>query len=162
MSDIDLAGKKVLIRADLNVPQNDAGVIMDDTRITASIPAIQYALDHGAAVMVTSHLGRPLEGQFSHEDSLAPITLRIADLLGRKVPLVSDWVENGVRVAPGEIVMLENCRLNIGEKANDENLAKKLPSCVMCMSMMPLVRPIGPKQRPMVWLNLRQLLVLAH
>ncbi len=126
MSDIDLAGKKVLIRADLNVPQNDAGVIMDDTRITASIPAIQYALDHGAAVMVTSHLGRPLEGQFSHEDSLAPITLRIADLLGRKVPLVSDWVENGVRVAPGEIVMLENCRLNIGEKANDENLAKKI------------------------------------
>ena len=126
MSDIDLAGKKVLIRADLNVPQNDAGVIMDDTRITASIPAIQYALDHGAAVMVTSHLGRPLEGQFSHDDSLAPITLRIADLLGRKVPLVSDWVENGVRVAPGEIVMLENCRLNIGEKANDENLAKKI------------------------------------
>ena len=128
MSDVYLTGKKVFIRADLNVPQNDAGVIMDDTRIRASIPAIQYALDQGAAVMVTSHLGRPVEGEFSPEDTLGPIALRIADLLGRKVPLVSNWVEGGVKVAPGEVVLLENCRINKGEKKNDDELAKKIAS----------------------------------
>ena len=126
MSDVSLAGKKVFIRADLNVPQNDAGVIMDDTRIRASIPAIQYALDQGAAVMVTSHLGRPVEGEFSPEDTLGPIALRIADLLGRKVPLVSNWVDGGVKVGPGEVVLLENCRINKGEKKNDDELAKKI------------------------------------
>lgn len=126
MSDVALSGKRVFIRADLNVPQNDAGVIMDDTRIRASIPAIQYALDQGAAVMITSHLGRPVEGEFSPEDTLGPIALRIADLLGRKVPLVSNWVENGVKVAPGEVVLLENCRINIGEKINDDELAKNI------------------------------------
>ena len=126
MSDVALAGKRVFIRADLNVPQNDSGVIMDDTRIIASIPAIQYALDQGASVMVTSHLGRPTEGHFSPEDSLAPIALRIADLLGRKVPLISNWVENGVKIAAGEVVLLENCRINIGEKANDLVLAQKI------------------------------------
>jgi phosphoglycerate kinase len=128
MSDVYLTGKKVFIRADLNVPQNDTGVIMDDTRIRASIPAIQYALDQGAAVMVTSHLGRPVEGEFSPEDTLGPIALRIADLLGRKVPLVSNWVENGVKVAPGEVVLLENCRINKGEKKNNDELAKKIAS----------------------------------
>jgi phosphoglycerate kinase len=121
-----LKGKRVFIRADLNVPQNDTGVIMDDTRIRASIPAIQYALDQGAAVMVTSHLGRPVEGEFSPEDTLGPIALRIADLLGRKVPLISNWVEGGVKVAPGEVVLLENCRVNKGEKKNDDGLAKKI------------------------------------
>lgn len=126
MSDVALSGKRVFIRADLNVPQNDAGVIMDDTRIRASIPAIQYALDQGAAVMITSHLGRPVEGEFSPEDTLGPVALRIADLLGRKVPLVSNWVENGVKVAPGEVVLLENCRINIGEKKNDDELAKNI------------------------------------
>jgi phosphoglycerate kinase len=126
MSDVYLKGKRVFIRADLNVPQNDTGVIMDDTRIRASIPAIQYALDQGAAVMVTSHLGRPVEGEFSPEDTLGPIALRIADLLGRKIPLISNWVEGGVKVAPGEVVLLENCRVNKGEKKNDDGLAKKI------------------------------------
>ena len=126
MSDIDLCGKRVFIRADLNVPQNDVGVIMDDTRIRASIPAIQYALSQGAAVMVTSHLGRPVEGEFNPEETLGPIALRIADLLGRKVSLISNWVENGVKVDPGEVVLLENCRVNVGEKKNDDVLARKM------------------------------------
>ena len=126
MSDVDLKGKRVFIRADLNVPQNDVGVIMDDTRIKASIPAIEYALSQGAAVMVTSHLGRPVEGELNAEETLGPIALRIADLLGRKVSLISNWVENNVRVNPGEVVLLENCRINIGEKKNDDGLAKKM------------------------------------
>jgi phosphoglycerate kinase len=126
MSDVDLRGKRVFIRADLNVPQNDTGVIMDDTRIRASIPAIQHALSQGAAVMVTSHLGRPVEGETNLEETLGPIALRIADLLGRKVPLVSNWVENGVKVDLGEVVLLENCRINAGEKKNDDDLAKKM------------------------------------
>lgn len=126
MSDIDLRGKRVFIRADLNVPQNDTGVIMDDTRIRASIPAIQHALSQGAAVMVTSHLGRPVEGETNLEETLGPVALRIADLLGRKVPLVSNWVENCVKVDLGEVVLLENCRINVGEKKNDDGLAKKM------------------------------------
>lgn len=126
MSDIDLKNKRVFIRADLNVPQNDAGVIMDDTRIKASIPAIEYALSHGAAVMVTSHLGRPIEGELNPEETLAPIALRIADLMGRKVPLISNWVEGNFALNQGEVVLLENCRINIGEKKNDDALAKKM------------------------------------
>jgi phosphoglycerate kinase len=126
LSDVPIKYKRVFIRADLNVPQNDAGVIMDDTRIRASIPAIKYALDQGAAVMVTSHLGRPVEGEFQPEDSLSPVALRLADLLGRKVPLISHWVENGVDVKPGEIVLLENCRINPGEKKNDDLLAQRM------------------------------------
>ena len=126
MTDVDLKGKRVFIRADLNVPQNDVGVIMDDTRIRASIPAIEYALTQGAAVMVTSHLGRPVEGELNPEETLGPIALRIADLLGRKVSLISHWVENGVKVNPGEVVLLENCRTNLGEKKNDDALAKKM------------------------------------
>ena len=107
-------GKRVFIRADLNVPQDDAGNVTEDTRIRASIPCIQMALDAGAAVMVTSHLGRPTEGEFKPEDSLAPVAARLAELLGRPVPLVAKWID-GVTVTPGEVVLLENCRLNTGE-----------------------------------------------
>ncbi len=117
--------KRVFIRADLNVPQDASGAITEDTRIRASVPCIQMALDAGAAVMVTSHLGRPTEGAFKPEDSLAPVAQRLGELLGRKVPLVANWVDS-VSVAPGDIVMLENCRLNVGEKKNDEALARKL------------------------------------
>lgn len=120
-----VAGQRVFIRADLNVPQDDAGRITEDTRIRASVPCIQQALDAGAAVMVTSHLGRPTEGEFKPEDSLAPVAKRLGELLGREVPLVSDWVD-GVQVAPGQVVLLENCRLNKGEKKNDEALSRKL------------------------------------
>ena len=121
-----LKGKRVFIRADLNVPQDDAGNITEDTRIKASIPAIKLALDAGAAVMVTSHLGRPTEGEFKPEDTLAPVAHRIAELLGRKVPLISDWVDGGFEVAPGDLVLLENCRLNKGEKKNNDELAQKM------------------------------------
>lgn len=120
-----VAGQRVFIRADLNVPQDDSGRITEDTRIRASVPCIRQALDAGAAVMVTSHLGRPTEGQFKPADSLAPVAARLGELLGREVPLVSDWVD-GVQVAPGQVVLLENCRLNKGEKKNDETLARKL------------------------------------
>ncbi|MBL0944925.1 MAG: phosphoglycerate kinase [Hydrogenophaga sp.] len=119
-------GQRVFIRADLNVPQDDAGRITEDTRIRASVPAIRMALDAGAAVMVTSHLGRPTEGQFKPEDSLAPVAERLAELLGQPVRLVADWVDGGFTVAPGEVVLLENCRLNVGEKKNSPELAKKL------------------------------------
>ena len=118
-------GKRVFIRADLNVPQNDAGEITEDTRIRASIPAIQMALDAGAAVMVTSHLGRPTEGEFKPEDSLAPVAARMGELMGRNIPVVANWVD-GVSVEPGQLVMLENCRLNKGEKKNSPELAAKL------------------------------------
>ena len=118
-------GKRVFIRADLNVPFDDHGHISEDTRIRASVPAIQMALDAGAAVMVTSHLGRPTEGAFKPEDSLAPVAKRLAELLGRDVPLVADWV-GGVSVAAGQVVMLENCRVNVGEKKNSESLAKQM------------------------------------
>ncbi|MGL4807571.1 MAG: phosphoglycerate kinase [Giesbergeria sp.] len=120
-----VAGKRVFIRADLNVPQDDAGRITEDTRIRASVPAIEMALQAGAAVMVTSHLGRPTEGEFKPADSLAPVAQRLGELLGREVPVVADWVA-GVSVAPGELVLLENCRLNVGEKKNKEDLARKL------------------------------------
>ena len=120
-----VAGKRVFIRVDLNVPQDDAGKITEDTRIRASIPCIQMALDAGAAVMVTSHLGRPTEGAFKPDDSLAPVAQRLSELMGRVVPLRSNWVD-GVEVKAGEVVLLENCRLNKGEKKNDETLARKL------------------------------------
>jgi phosphoglycerate kinase len=118
-------GQRVFIRADLNVPQDDAGRITEDTRIRASVPCIRMALDAGAAVMVTSHLGRPTEGSFKPEDSLSPVAERLAQLLGRPVPLKSNWVD-GVDVKPGEVVLLENCRVNKGEKKNDEALARKM------------------------------------
>lgn len=118
-------GQRVFIRSDLNVPLNDAGEITEDTRVRASVPAIEMALKAGAAVMVTSHLGRPTEGAFKPEDSLAPVAQRLAQLLGREVPLIANWVD-GVNVAPGQVVMLENCRSNVGEKKNLPALAQKL------------------------------------
>jgi len=120
-----VAGQRVFIRADMNVPQDDGGNITEDTRIRASIPCIQMALDAGAAVMVTSHLGRPVEGQFKPADSLAPVARRLGELMKRDIPLRADWVD-GVSVKPGEMVLLENCRLNKGEKKNDEGLARKM------------------------------------
>ncbi len=120
-----VANQRVFIRADLNVPQDDAGNITEDTRVRASVPAIEMALKAGAAVMVTSHLGRPTEGEFKPEDSLAPVAKRLGELLGRDVKLVSNWVD-GVSVNPGEVVLLENCRLNKGEKKNNEELARKM------------------------------------
>jgi phosphoglycerate kinase len=120
-----LAGKRVFIRSDLNVPQDDAGNITEDTRIRASVPAIKMALEAGAAVMVTSHLGRPTEGEFKPADSLAPVARRLGELLGREVPLRANWVD-GVDVAPGQVVLLENCRVNKGEKKNSEELARKM------------------------------------
>jgi phosphoglycerate kinase len=125
LEDQALAGKRVFIRADLNVPQDDGGAIADDTRIRASLPGIRMALDKGAAVMVTSHLGRPREGVFSEADSLAPVARRLSELLGRDVPLVRDWLD-GVDVKPGQVVLLENCRFNKGEKADDDALARKM------------------------------------
>ncbi len=124
-----VSGQRVFIRADLNVPQDDAGNITEDTRIRASVPCVDMALKAGAAVMVTSHLGRPTEGEFKAEDSLAPVAQRMGELLGREVKLVANWVD-GVQVAPGEVVMLENCRLNKGEKKNNEELARKM--AVLC------------------------------
>lgn len=128
MSDLALKGKRVFIRADLNVPQDDTGRITDDTRIRASVPAIQMALDAGAAVMVTSHLGRPTEGEFRPEDSLGPIALRLAELLDRKVPVIHDWLDGKFPLAPGDLVVLENCRVNAGEKKDNQDLAKKMAS----------------------------------
>lgn len=118
-------GQRVFIRADLNVPQDDSGSITEDTRIRASIPCIQMALDAGAAVMVTSHLGRPTEGQFKPEDSLAPVAKRMGELMQREVPVLTAWTD-GVDVQPGQLVLLENCRVNKGEKKNDEALARKM------------------------------------
>ncbi|MFZ1180106.1 MAG: phosphoglycerate kinase [Herbaspirillum sp.] len=120
-----LQGRRVFIRADLNVPQDDAGNITEDTRIRASVPAIRQARDAGAAVMVTSHLGRPVEGEFKPQDSLAPVAKRLSELLGAEVKLVANWIE-GVDVAPGQVVLLENCRLNQGEKKNSDVLAQKI------------------------------------
>ena len=119
------AGKRVFIRADLNVPLDAAGQITEDTRIRASLPCIRMALEAGAAVMVTSHLGRPTEGVFRPADSLVPVARHLGELLGREVPLLSGWTD-GVQVEPGQLVLLENCRLNVGEKSNDEALARKL------------------------------------
>jgi phosphoglycerate kinase len=126
MSDVDLRGRRVFIRCDLNVPIED-GRITDDTRIRASVPGIRHALDQGAAVMVTSHLGRPKEGELRSEDSLLPVARRLSELLKMDVPLVQNWV-NGVDVKPGQMVMLENCRVNKGEKSDDAELARKIAS----------------------------------
>jgi phosphoglycerate kinase len=124
MTDLDLAGKRVLIRVDLNVPIQD-GVITDDTRIRASLPGIRHALARNARLMLVSHLGRPTEGQFDEKESLAPVARRLSELLGQDVLLKRDWLE-GVSVEPGKVVLLENCRFNKGEKRNDESLAKKM------------------------------------
>jgi phosphoglycerate kinase len=125
-----VAGKRVLIRVDFNVPQDADGRVTDDTRIRASLPCIEAALQAGAAVMVTSHLGRPTEGQMTPEDSLAPVARHFGELLGRPVPLIADWVDgvniDGRPIASGELVMLENCRLNVGESKNAESLSRKM------------------------------------
>ncbi len=125
-----VTGKRVFIRADLNVPQDDDGKITEDTRIRASVACITMALQAGAAVMVTSHLGRPTEGSFSLADSLAPVARRLGELLGREVPLIADWVDgvllDGRELEPGQLVLLENCRINVGEKKNSETLARKM------------------------------------
>ncbi len=126
LSDLDLAGKRVFIRADMNVPQDDAGKITDDTRIRASVTGIKLALEKGAGVMVTSHLGRPIEGEFKPDDSLAPCAQRLSELLNMPVRLVQNWVDGGFDVKPGEVVVLENCRVNKGEKKNNEELAAKM------------------------------------
>jgi phosphoglycerate kinase len=129
MSDIELAGKRVFMRVDFNVPQDDSGRITDDTRIRASAPSIAAALKAGASVMITSHLGRPKEGQFDPRYSLAPVASRLSELLGRQVPLIRDWADPAVPakvVKAGEAVMLENCRFNKGEKENDERLARRM------------------------------------
>ena len=126
MTDLDLKGKRVFIRADLNVPTDDNGEITDETRITASLEAMRLALAAGAAVMVTSHFGRPKEGNLQPADSLAKVAERLSVHLGRPVPLVKNWLDSGLTVAAGQIVLLENCRGNVGEKANDEALSKKM------------------------------------
>jgi phosphoglycerate kinase len=126
LTDLPLKDKRVFIRADLNVPQDDAGNITEDTRIRATIPGIKHALAAGAAVMVTSHLGRPTEGSLQPRDTLAPIAKRLSETLGQPVRLIQDWVDGGFTVNPGEVVLLENCRVNKGEKKNDEQLAKKM------------------------------------
>jgi len=123
----ELRGKRVFIRSDLNVPQDAAGNIVEETRIRASLPAIQLALKAGAAVMVVSHLGRPTEGEFKPEDTLAPIAARLTELLGQSVILKQNWLD-GVEVEPGQVVLLENCRVNQGEKKNSDELAKKMAS----------------------------------
>ena len=126
LANLDVAGKRVFIRADLNVPQDEAGNITEDTRIRASLPSIKYCLEKGAAVMVTSHLGRPTEGQLNHEDSLMPVAVRLGQMLHTSVRLITDWVEGGFEVKPGEVVLLENCRVNKGEKKNNDELAQKM------------------------------------
>jgi phosphoglycerate kinase len=123
MTHLDLAGKRVLIREDLNVPVHE-GRVTSDQRIIAAVPTLKFALDQGAAVMVMSHLGRPTEGHWTTHDSLAPVAARLSDLLSRPVPLVRDWLD-GVEVKPGEIVLLENCRMNIGEAKDDSTLAQR-------------------------------------
>src|SRR5688572_29897994 len=124
MTELDLAGKRVLIREDFNVPLKD-GAIADDTRIRAALPGIRYALEHRARLMLVSHLGRPKEGVFDEAESLAPVAKHLSTLLGMDVPLKREWLD-GVEVEPGQVVLLENCRFNKGEKKNDEALSKKM------------------------------------
>ncbi|MBW7901072.1 MAG: phosphoglycerate kinase [Rhodocyclaceae bacterium] len=126
LADLDVKGKRVFIRADFNVPQDDAGNITEDTRIRAALPTLRYCLENGAAVMVTSHLGRPTEGEMKPEDTLMPVAVRLGQLLNKPVRLVADWVDGGFEVAPGDIVLLENCRCNKGEKKNSDELAQKM------------------------------------
>ena len=126
LAELDLAGKRVFIRADFNVPFNADGTLSDDTRIRATLPAIRHCLEAGAAVMITSHLGRPVEGALTAADSLAPVAATLSALLGRPVPLIRDWTDGGFTMRPGEVVLLENCRGNVGEKADDPALAARI------------------------------------
>ena len=123
MTALDLAGKRVLIRVDMNVPVKN-GVIGDDTRIRASLPSIEHCLKHGAGVILMTHLGRPTEGQLNAEDTLAPVAARLSELLGKTVPVVADWQQNGLSIEPGAVVMLENVRCNVGEKKNKDELGQ--------------------------------------
>ena len=125
MTDLDLAGKRVLIREDLNVPVKD-GAVTSDARIRASLPTIDMALKAGAKVMVMSHLGRPTEGQYEEQYSLAPVAAHVGKLLGRDVPLIKDWLEGDFELEQGELVLLENVRFNSGEKKDDEALSRKM------------------------------------
>ena len=126
LAELDLAGKRVFIRADFNVPFNADGTLSDDTRIRATLPAICHCLEAGAAVMIISHLGRPTEGALTAADSLAPVAATLSALLGRPVPLIRDWTDGGFTMRPGEVVLLENCRGNVGEKADDPALAARI------------------------------------
>lgn len=126
LSKVNLHNKRVLIRADLNVPQDEAGNITEDTRIRASLASINHCLQQNAAVMVTSHLGRPTEGELGEDDSLMPVAVRLGQLLKQPVRLIQNWVDGNFEVKNGEVVLLENCRCNVGEKKNDEALAKKM------------------------------------
>ena len=150
-----LKDKRVLIRSDLNVPRNDEGAITNDARIVASLPAIKTALLAGAAVMVTSHLGRPKEGVLRPEDSLQVVADRLGELLGREVPVVQDWID-GVEVKPGELVVLENCRCNVGEKKRFQRNTLRF---VTFMSMMPSVRLTAQRRQRSAWRSTLRLLV---
>ena len=130
LTDVDLAGKRVFIRADFNVPFKADGSLADDTRIRAALPGILACLEADAAVMITSHLGRPKEGALTAADSLAPVAACLGDLLGRPVPLVRDWVDGGFALHPGDVLLLENCRGNVGEKADDPRLAARIARIV--------------------------------
>ena len=128
MTDLQLSGKRVLVRVDFNVPFQD-GRITDDTRIRASLPGIRHAIAGGARLMLVSHLGRPKEGKFEESESLAPVAKHLSRLLGVEVPLVGDWADGAfdpMKVAPGKLVLLENCRFNVGEKKDDEGLARRI------------------------------------
>ena len=125
LNDVSLNGARVLIRSDLNVPFNEQGQITDDTRIRASLPAIKLALEAGASVMVVSHLGRPTAGEFDEKYSLAPVARRLTELLGLEVTLVKNWL-SGVAIEPGQVILLENCRMNVGETSNDEALSQNM------------------------------------
>src|SRR6185503_4492453 len=148
MADVDLRGKRVFIRCDLNVPLED-GRITEDTRIRASVPGIKAALEQGAAVMVTSHLGRPTEGELKPEDSLAPVAERLGQLLKTRIPLIKDWVD-GVEVKPGQVVMLENCRVNKGEKKDDEGLARKIAALCYVYVNDALGKALADPKRPLI------------
>src|SRR6266571_4225253 len=142
-----LQGTRVFIRADLNVPQDDAGKITEDTRIRASVPAIRTALQAGAAVMVTSHLGRPTEGEFKPEDSLAPVAQRLSELLGQPVELKQNWVD-GVDVKPGQVVLLENCRVTKAKRKIPTSWPRRWPSCATSTSTTPSALRTAPKRPP--------------
>jgi hypothetical protein len=147
MTDLDLKGKRVFIRADLNVPVKE-GKVTSDARITASMPTIEHAIKAGAKVMVTSHLGRPTEGEWTEEVSLKPVADVMAAKLGKPVRLIKDWVDGGFDVAEGEVVLLENCRVNKGEKKNVEETARSTPRCATCSSWTPSAPRTAPKLPP--------------
>ena len=154
-------GQRVFIRADLNVPLDASGQITEDTRIRASLACIRMALDAGAAVMVTSHLGRPTEGAFKPEDSLAVVAARLSELLGCAVPLRADWL-GGVEVQPGQVVLLENCRVNVGERKTPKRWHASWQRCAIFLSTTPLAPPTAPRAPPTALRNTHRLPALAR